>query len=232
MNSSIGTDYLNQQIQINLESFLVSLLAASILSFLIQLVYIKYSNSLSNKIEFSKNFILLALSTDIVITIVKSSLALSLGLVGALSIVRFRAAIKDPEELIYLFLIIATGLGCGAGQIKITILGIISSLIIIIILSKFPYFGKKKIDDENLLNVCLIMQKKISSNDYEIIKNKIQKFCKKIVFVSLSINKDESTINFDMLPNHSGSLKSIIKEINSIDKNIKVLFTKDNYLTS
>ena len=56
---------------------------------------------------------------------VKSSLALSLGLVGALSIVRFRAAIKEPEELIYLFLTIAAGLGTGAGQIKITIFGVI-----------------------------------------------------------------------------------------------------------
>ena len=52
-----------------------------------------------------------------VILIVKSSLALSLGLVGALSIVRFRTPIKEPEELIYLFLAIAIGLGFGAGQI-------------------------------------------------------------------------------------------------------------------
>ena len=52
----------------------------------------------------------------IIITIVKSSLALSLGLVGALSIVRFRTAIKDPEELSFLFISIAIGLGMGANQ--------------------------------------------------------------------------------------------------------------------
>jgi hypothetical protein len=56
------------------------------------------------------------------ITVIKSSLALSLGLVGALSIVRFRAAIKDPEELSFLFLSIATGVGLGAGQRPITLL--------------------------------------------------------------------------------------------------------------
>ena len=75
-----------------------------------------------------------------VITIVKSSLALSLGLVGALSIVRFRAAIKDPEELVYLFLVIATGLGCGAGQVKITAIGISLALVLIII---FNLYWKK-----------------------------------------------------------------------------------------
>ena len=97
--------FLNQNIQIDIQGFFISLLCAAILSFFVQLFYIKYSSSLSNKKEFSKNFVILGLTTCIVITIVKSSLALSLGLVGALSIVRFRAAIKEPEELVYLFLI-------------------------------------------------------------------------------------------------------------------------------
>ena len=51
----------------------------------------------------------LAIITTLVITVIKFSLALSLGLVGALSIVRFRAAIKEPEELVFLFLIISIG---------------------------------------------------------------------------------------------------------------------------
>ena len=55
----------------------------------------------------------------------QSSLALSLGLVGALSIVRFRAAIKEPEELVFLFLSIAVGLGLGAGQALLTIVAMI-----------------------------------------------------------------------------------------------------------
>ena len=124
---------LNEQIQINLITFVEGLVLAAFLSFLIQITYIKFSNALSNKLDFSKNFIILGLTTTLVITIVKSSLALSLGLVGALSIVRFRAAIKEPEELVYLFLIIATGLGCGAGQLKITLIGILVAIIIIII---------------------------------------------------------------------------------------------------
>jgi len=61
-------------------------------------------------------FPLLTLVTITVISLVKASLALSLGLVGALSIVRFRAAIKDPEELVYLFLCIGIGLSLGAEQ--------------------------------------------------------------------------------------------------------------------
>jgi uncharacterized membrane protein YhiD involved in acid resistance len=61
------------------------------------------------------------LTTILIITVVKSSLALSLGLVGALSIVRFRTPIKEPEELAYLFIAIAMGLGLGADQLVPTL---------------------------------------------------------------------------------------------------------------
>ena len=64
--------------------------------------------------------LIIIITIMVVITIVKSSLALSLGLVGALSIVRFRTAIKEPEELAYTFFAIAIGLGAGADQIIIT----------------------------------------------------------------------------------------------------------------
>jgi uncharacterized membrane protein YhiD involved in acid resistance len=78
-------------------------------------LYTRYGTCLSNRRVFARNFVGLAMTTMLIITIVRSSLALSLGLVGALSIVRFRAAIKEPEELMYLFMCIAIGLGCGAG---------------------------------------------------------------------------------------------------------------------
>ena len=78
-------------------------------------------------------FPLLTLVTIAVITVVKSSLALSLGLVGALSIVRFRAAIKDPEELVYLFLCIGVGLALGAEQLWLAIaLVIVASLFVLV----------------------------------------------------------------------------------------------------
>ena len=125
MDKSSLDFFLNENVQIDTTQYLSSLICAAILSILIQFVYNKFSTTLSNKIDFSKNFVVLGITTTIVIMIVKNSIALSLGLVGALSIVRFRAAIKEPEELVYLFLVIAAGLGCGSGQIKITIMGII-----------------------------------------------------------------------------------------------------------
>lgn len=94
----------------------VYLILAATLALYIRLLYQKCSASASDTESISRVFPLLALITTGVIAVVKSSLALSLGLVGALSIVRFRAAIKDPEELVYLFLCIAIGLALGAEQ--------------------------------------------------------------------------------------------------------------------
>ena len=123
--------------QIPLFSFIIGLLLASILSFILSRIYVRYADSLSNRNLFSRNFVLITMTTMLIISIVKSSLALSLGLVGALSIVRFRAAIKEPEELAYLFLTIGIGLGFGADQGLITTIAFIIITTIIIIRKKF-----------------------------------------------------------------------------------------------
>lgn len=99
-----------------LGEFLLNILVTAILVSLLRLFYIRHGNAISNRRRFSDNFLPLALGTLLIITIVKSSIALSLGLVGALSIVRYRAAIKDPEELTYLFIVIGLGLAGGANQ--------------------------------------------------------------------------------------------------------------------
>ena len=100
-----------QSAQAPVVEFIINLVLAAILSFILNRIYVKYGTALSNRKMFAGNFILITTTTMLVITIVKSSLALSLGLVGALSIVRFRSAIKEPEELSYLFLSIGIGLG-------------------------------------------------------------------------------------------------------------------------
>jgi len=105
--------------------FVINLIIAAVLAGVLGYVYQRYGHSLSNRRLFARNFVILAMTTMVIIAIVKSSLALSLGLVGALSIVRFRAAIKEPEELAYLFLVIAIGLGLGANQLWITLVAFV-----------------------------------------------------------------------------------------------------------
>ena len=101
---------------------LLALLFCCVSGYLLKFFYDKYSNyNLSNN-KISSILPILTIVTFLIITIIKSSIALSLGLVGALSIVRFRTPIKEPEELLFLFLSIALGIGYGSNQIYITTL--------------------------------------------------------------------------------------------------------------
>ena len=119
--------------EIPIVGFMLNLLLTALLCFVLGRIYVTFGAAPSNRRAFARNFLLLGMTTMLIISVVKSSLALSLGLVGALSIVRFRAAIKEPEELAYLFLVIAIGLGLGADQRWISLLafGLIASTIML-----------------------------------------------------------------------------------------------------
>jgi hypothetical protein len=127
--------------------FIQNLILSAVLALILSSIYVRYGNSLSNRRLFSRNFLLITMTTMLIISIVKSSLALSLGLVGALSIIRFRAAIKEPEELAYLFLAIGIGLGFGANQGTITVVAFAIITVITILVSKFSH---KTYENQNL----------------------------------------------------------------------------------
>ena len=229
MNRSDLNFFLNQNIQIDLSNFVISLLCAAILSFLVQLFYIKYSSSLSNRKEFSKNFVILGVTTCIVIMIVKSSLALSLGLVGALSIVRFRAAIKEPEELVYLFLIIAIGLGSGANQLIITTVGIIFALFIIVIYSIYLKRSKKNIEEK--INAGIIINENISDTQINSIISEFKKISAELRFISMSRSNENTTINLDLKPRRFENLTLLTGKIKKRFPKSKVILAYNDDLS-
>lgn len=104
---------------------------------LVIFIYWVYKKTYSG-VMYSKNFnitiMLISTVTAMVMMVIGSNLALSLGMVGALSIIRFRAAIKDPKDIGFLFWGIAVGLSAGTGSYSIAIIG---SVIIAIILFVF-----------------------------------------------------------------------------------------------
>ena len=130
---------------IDLQDFLVNFFVVAILAFLIKEFYGRFGRALSDRRKFAGIFLPLALATLLIITVIKSSIALSLGLVGALSIVRFRAAIKDPEELTYLFLVIGLGIVGGANK---PLLAVLSFALILPIL----YLHSRMINNEKTLS--------------------------------------------------------------------------------
>jgi hypothetical protein len=142
--------------------FLINIFITIILAYIIGLVYSKYGNSLSNRKKLTQTFVLIAVTVMIVISIVKSSLALSLGLVGALSIVRFRTAIKEPEELVYFFVAIAIGLGLGANQRIVTLIGAI--VIIMYVVTQNINAAKKQMQQNLIITISNTSEKGLDEN--------------------------------------------------------------------
>ena len=151
-------------------------------AFILKIVYESKSTSLSGKFHIGSVIPVLSQIIFLIIVIVKSSLALSLGLIGALSIVRFRTPIKEPEELIYLFFSIAIGIGFGAGQPSIT------SLIFIFVIISILFFSSKKSNSKTIdYNLLLEIP---YNRDQSPKQNKVMEIFKDI-FTNFNVSKVE-----------------------------------------
>ena len=228
-NQELQSFFFNSNVEIDLVNFFYAIILSLILSFLVKITYIKVGKSLNDKSYFSDTFIPLALITTLVITVIKFSLALSLGLVGALSIVRFRAAIKEPEELVYLFFVISIGLSNGANQF---LLSIFATLVIVgFLFGRYIFENKFKKDnqftlDSNILNI------NIFDNDKKDIKEITSKIENKVEFLKLkSANIEDKTSSYIFWYNLSHEkLDEFLDDIKNLsDKNVNIsIYSKSN----
>ena len=154
---------LTQNIILSFEEILYSLSLAIIFASILSFTISKTTRLLVDPKQFYPLFLILIPTTTLTITIIKSSIALSLGLVGALSIIRFRTPIKEPEELAYIFIAIAIGLGLGAGQYLITtIFFVIICLVMLVLrLTNINVFSKEK---SEYVFIDLVINKKQNQN--------------------------------------------------------------------
>lgn len=122
-NDIFKSSYLENVTQFSPIDTLIGILFALIIGLFIFMVYKKTFNGVMYSSGFALTLVGLSLVTTLVIMAVTSNVVLSLGMVGALSIVRFRAAIKEPIEIVYLFWSIAAGIVIGAGMIPLAVIG-------------------------------------------------------------------------------------------------------------
>ena len=100
----------------SLSQFIIGFSLTIVLSILLKIIYIKYSVSVSNKNIIADIFPLFAVSIFLIVITIKSSIVLSLGLVGALSIIRFRTAIKEAEQIVYFLILTGMSIATAAGS--------------------------------------------------------------------------------------------------------------------
>ena len=120
---------------LTLPNVLISLGIAFLLGMVIYFIYKKTYRGVLYSHSFNLSLIMLSMVTTLVIMCISSAPALSLGLVGALSIVRFRTAVKDPMDTVYMFWAIAVGITVGATFILFSIIGTLVIAVILLVLS-------------------------------------------------------------------------------------------------
>ena len=220
---SLENFILNSAPDISYSNFIIAILVSAFLAFIVKLAYIRISRTLNDREYFSDIFVPLAIITTLVITVIKFSLALSLGLVGALSIVRFRAAIKEPEELVYLFFIIGIGLANGANQFLVSI---ICTFFIILILFIKKYYDDKK-NDQNLSDSSVnVMQIEIA-NSKEGLDKIIDILKEKTTYLKLKSFRVEKDLSqyvfwFDVNRNKVNDFMQTVENLKTRQENISI----------
>ena len=225
MDSVLDTaNFITQTGDVSLTGLIINLIISGLLLTILGLFYVKYGTSITNRNHLAKSFVLVGVTTTLIITVIKASLALSLGLVGALSIVRFRAAIKEPEELVYLFLVISIGLANGANQF---LLSTIATIIIVTFLLLRNYYQSKNKNrfqfnaDANILNINIIDNNKKNIQE---ITNQLKVQFKYLKLKSANIEKNKSNYVFwyEVESDNVDNFLNAIKEICDENLNISI----------
>lgn len=165
---------------ISTTQIVVCLLAAYILAMYVHAVYrFTTKNTFYNK-NFGTSMALIAVITAGIIMAIQSSLVISLGMVGALSIVRFRTAIKDPMDLLFLFWSISIGIICGAGLFELAIIMCIVATLGILIFKLTPFKN----------NSMLLVLNSTSKEDFPAIMDTIESNTSSRMIKAKNVSRD------------------------------------------
>ena len=205
--------------QVSVGIIVFNLFLSAVLSLILGWVYTKYGSALSNRKQFARNFLAITMTTMFIITIVKSSLALSLGLIGALSIIRFRTAIKEPEELSYLFLTIAIGMGIGANQAIITII----TLLIITAIICLKNINQNNAESGQTLYLTISSPTQ-DGNELNTIIKVLQKHCTNVNLKRFDENSNLLEVSFLVGFENYSQLEVSKSELQGLNDSIRVSF--------
>ena len=196
----------------------IGLVFALVVGLFIFLVYKKTFSGIMYSTGFAMSLVGLSLVTTLVIMAVTSNVVLSLGMVGALSIVRFRSAIKEPMEIVFLFWALAVGIVIGAGMIPLAVIG---SVIIGIIL---VLFSSSKFHKTPYILIVDCADERAEENAMNIISKSVDKY----VVKSKSVNASGIELTAEIrVKNEATAFVNRINDINGVSGATLVTFNGD-----
>lgn len=191
---------------LTVKSILLCIVITLAISAYIFLVYrIANRNSFYNK-NFNMSLPAIAIITAAIILTIQSSIVISLGMVGALSIVRFRTAIKDPMDLVYLFWAISVGIICGAGFAVIAVIASVVLTIGIIIMDRLPIAKASQI----------LIVNAASYEKEDVIMDSVKKYCSLYKVKARNLTSDHLDMAIEVRAKEEGKLVKELMEVETV----------------
>ncbi|GAB5473196.1 MAG: DUF4956 domain-containing protein [Maribacter sp.] len=228
MNDLLNQFTLDSGETFSVVNYITNIVLCAILLYLLSLVYVRFGRSLSNRYQLSKVLIIVGVTTFIIISIVKSSLALSLGLVGALSIIRFRTAIKEPEELGYFFIAIAIGLGFGANQLLPTVVGAIVLFLIIFLAGRG---SAKSLTSQNLLISKPTSEGEDRADFQKNVMAVLAKNSSRTELIRMNLKESQLDYNFLVVLRDLSGINDITNDLTKLDGKMNITFIDSQNMT-
>ena len=185
---------------------IVTLAITCVIALYVFMVYRLTAKKIFYSLNFNISLVATALITATIIFTIQSSIVISLGMVGALSIVRFRTAIKDPLDLVYLFWSISIGIICGAGLAQFAVLLSLVLTVVLVALSKVKNITQPQI---------LVVNASSSEVEKEILNYCMEK-CKKYKVKSRNVNRGTYNIVVELSADEDNSIVTDIEKINNV----------------
>ena len=164
------SSFLESVTEFSIIDTVIGMLFALVVGLFVFVIYKKTFSGIMYSTGFAMTLVGLSLVTTLVIMAVTSNVVLSLGMVGALSIVRFRAAIKEPMEIVFLFWAIAAGIVIGAGMIPLAVIGSAVTGGILVL------FANRKIHDMPYILIVNCSNEKAEENAMNVIGSSVEKY--------------------------------------------------------
>ncbi len=202
-----------------------NMLVALVSGIIIALVYRFIYKGPSYSVTYVNSMVLLALVTSLIMLVIGNNLARAFGLVGAMSIIRFRTAVRDVQDIVFIFFSLAVGMAAGVGLHIIALFGTVFISIVAVVLVTFNFGAPGK--REYLLQIALISTPENESKMESILK----KYCKKLQLVNMKNLGDESVEIFYHV-NFKNKEKSseMLRALNDMDQilNVNLFFDQDD----
>lgn len=204
---------------------LVNLLVALVCGLVLSVVYRLTYRGPSYSVTFVNSLVLLSIIASIVIMVIGNNIARAFGLVGAMSIIRFRTAIRDTMDLVFIFLALALGMACGVGLNVVAITGTLIAGLVVIVLT-FTHFGAPR-------RRHFLLQIIYHAAEQRDMTQPIMRFCKSLKLVSMkNVGLDDLTeSNYHITLRDARKTEEMVRELRRAPgvQQVNVFFDEDDF---